>query len=62
MAGEKIKISIECEHIAPIEHLKRDIQAGSLKIGIFANNGSGKTFLSRLFRMLELPPKKIQLK
>lgn len=61
MAGEKIKISIECEHIAPIEHLKRDIQAGSLKIGIFANNGSGKTFLSRLFRILELPPKKYSL-
>lgn len=61
MAGEKIKISIECEHIAPIEHLKRDIQAGSLKIGIFANNGSGKTFLSRLFRMFELPTKKYSL-
>ena len=61
MAGGKIKISIECEHIAPIDHLQREIQVGSLKMGIYANNGSGKTFLSRLFRMFELPQKKYSL-
>lgn len=55
--AKKISISIKCENIAPIQSLNRTINVNSLKIGIFANNGSGKTFISRLFRLLE--PKKI---
>jgi len=48
-----IKTQIFCENIAPIENLNKEIQSGTLKIGIFANNGSGKTFISRLFRLTE---------
>lgn len=48
-----IKTTIECEYLAPIERLKADINSSSLKFAIFANNGSGKTYLSRAFRLLE---------
>jgi ABC-type polysaccharide/polyol phosphate transport system ATPase subunit len=50
---KKITLSIKCQHIAPINNLSKDIQSDSLKIGIFADNGSGKTFISRLFRLTE---------
>jgi wobble nucleotide-excising tRNase len=53
MAGEKIKTNIQCQNIAPIENLTRLISSNSLKVGVFANNGSGKTFISRLFRLTE---------
>lgn len=53
MADEKIKTVIRCQNIAPIENLNREISSNSLKIGVFANNGSGKTFISRLFRLTE---------
>ena len=48
-----IKTKIECHNIAPIENLCEEIQSTSLRTGIFANNGSGKTYISRLFRILE---------
>lgn len=53
MADDKITTVIKCQNIAPIENLTREIKSGSLKMGVFANNGSGKTFLSRLFRLTE---------
>ncbi|GAQ15728.1 translation-disabling ACNase RloC [Myroides odoratimimus] len=53
MADDKIKTIIGCQNIAPIENLSKEIKSSSLKIGVFANNGSGKTFLSRLFRLTE---------
>lgn len=55
MAKDKhsIKTSITCKHIAPLEDLHYDVTSSSLKFAIFANNGSGKTFVSRLFRLLE---------
>ena len=49
----KIKTTIRCNKIAPLEHLQYEISSSSLKIAVFANNGSGKTFISRLFRLLE---------
>ena len=57
MADDKIKIYFGCQHIAPIENIQREFHVGSLKVGIYANNGCGKTFISRLFRLLELPQK-----
>lgn len=54
MADNKIKI--ECQNIAPILNLTKEITCNSLKFGIFANNGSGKTFISRLFRLTEKQP------
>lgn len=49
----KIKTTIKCQNIAPLENLDKEIQSNSLKIAVFANNGSGKTFISRLFRLTE---------
>lgn len=48
-----IKTIIKCKHIAPLENLQHEVRSSSLKFAIFANNGSGKTFVSRLFRLLE---------
>ena len=53
MANNKIKTNIQCVNIAPIENLSKGISSNSLKIGVFANNGSGKTFISRLFRLTD---------
>ncbi len=53
MADDIITTIIKCQNIAPIENLTREIKSSSLKMGVFANNGSGKTFLSRLFRLTE---------
>ena len=53
MADDKITTIIKCQNIAPIENLTREIKSSSLKMGVFANNGSGKTFISRLFRLTE---------
>lgn len=53
MADDKITTLIKCQNIAPLENLTREITLSSLKIGVFANNGSGKTFISRLFRLTE---------
>jgi hypothetical protein len=49
----KIKTEIKCQNIAPLENLSKEIQSSSLKIAVFANNGCGKTFISRLFRLTE---------
>ncbi|QIK54464.1 AAA family ATPase [Dysgonomonas sp. HDW5B] len=48
-----ITFDIECNNLAPIKNLKKQVKPPNLKIGIYANNGSGKTFISRMFRMLE---------
>lgn len=54
MANNKnIITELKCQNIAPIEDLTKEIKSSSLKMAVFANNGSGKTFLSRLFRLTE---------
>lgn len=53
MTRKMITTSIKCENIAPIKNLTKEIKSGSLRMGVFASNGSGKTFLSRLFRLTE---------
>ncbi|NOZ47046.1 MAG: AAA family ATPase [Chlorobi bacterium] len=53
MSEQKIKTEFNCQNIAPIESLKKEISSSSLKFGVFANNGSGKTFISRMFRLTE---------
>jgi hypothetical protein len=49
----KIKTILTCSNIAPLENLSKEIESNSLKIGILADNGSGKTFISRMFRLTE---------
>lgn len=53
MAEQKIRTEFNCQNIAPIESLTKEISSSSLKFGVFANNGSGKTFISRMFRLTE---------
>ncbi len=53
MPEQKIKTEINCENIAPIKSLNKEISSDTLKFGVFANNGSGKTFISRMFRLTE---------
>ena len=53
MPEQKIKTEINCQNIALIESLTKEITSSSLKFGIFGNNGSGKTFISRMFRLTE---------
>lgn len=53
MADNKITTTIKCHNIAPLENLEKEFSCSSLKTAIFANNGSGKTFISRLFRLTE---------
>lgn len=53
MADHKIKTEFSFQNIAPIKNLDKAIHSSTLKIGIFANNGSGKTFISRMFRLTE---------
>lgn len=49
-----MKINIKCKNIAPLRSLDETIDNKSFSLGILARNGSGKTFLSRLFRLLEI--------
>lgn len=51
----KIKVRFKCTNIAPLVNLDSEFENNSLKIGVFANNGCGKTFISRMFRLLEKP-------
>jgi wobble nucleotide-excising tRNase len=51
-----IRTNIQCENLAPLAKLTEEINSGALKIAVLANNGSGKTFISRIFRLLEKNP------
>lgn len=53
MTQKNIRTDILCKDIAPLEDLHYSYLSNSLKTAIFANNGSGKTFISRLFRLME---------
>lgn len=58
----KIKVSVRLKNIAPFEELNANLDTPSLKIGIYANNGSGKTYISRMFRLLETTNTPLSLK
>lgn len=51
----ELTIGLKIENIGP--HVKIDFtgKTSSLKTAVYANNGSGKTFISRLFRLIENP-------
>ncbi|DAB34659.1 MAG: hypothetical protein PWQ42_298 [Sulfurospirillum sp.] len=51
----ELTIGLKIENIGP--HAKIDFtgKTSSLKTAMYANNGSGKTFISRLFRLIENP-------
>jgi wobble nucleotide-excising tRNase len=50
---QQIKTEITCQNLAPLSNFSAEILSDTLKLAIFANNGSGKTFLSRMFRLAE---------
>ncbi len=49
----KIITEIKCNNLAPISKLDKTIESDNLRLAVFADNGSGKTFLSKTFRLLE---------
>ncbi len=51
----KLTIGLEIENIGPHDKINFKEETSSLKTAIYANNGSGKTFISRLFRLIENP-------
>ena len=55
MAEKRITALFEATDIGPHTNLCSSLQFSSLKVGVFANNGSGKTFLSRMFWLLDNP-------
>lgn len=48
-----LNIDFKIENIGPHKNLDFNGKVSSLKTAIYANNGSGKTFISRLFRLLD---------
>lgn len=51
----ELTIGLEIENIGPHSKINFKAKTSSLKTAIYANNGSGKTFISRLFRLIENP-------
>jgi len=49
----QIKLTLNINNIGPHSNLNFSENSSSLKTAIYANNGSGKTFLSRMFRLSE---------
>lgn len=51
----ELTLSLDIENIGPHSKINFSEKTSSLKTAIYANNGSGKTFISRLFRLIENP-------
>ena len=51
--AKNISVTFKASNIGPHKNLDCSLNFSSLKVGVFANNGSGKTFLSRMFRLVE---------
>lgn len=54
MAAE-ITLKIQAKNLGPHENLDFSEKVSSLKTVIYANNGNGKTFISRAFRQVSTP-------
>ena len=46
-----IKVALRCINYAPFSNLTCEIPLKSLKFCIYADNGAGKTFLSKAFQL-----------
>ncbi len=55
MGKRTVKLTFNAQNIGPHVALNSTLELPPLKIAVFANNGSGKTFLSRMFRMVDRP-------
>lgn len=53
--SKPITIEIQATCVGPHDNFKTRHQIGSLEIGVYANNGVGKTFLSRALRVAAKP-------
>lgn len=49
------RTSIKATNIGPHKNLSSTLDLSKKKVAVFANNGSGKTFLSRMFRLISEP-------
>lgn len=54
-SSTKYKTTFKASNIGPHKNLSNSLDFNKEKIAVFANNGSGKTFLSRMFRMISDP-------
>ena len=50
-----ITFKIQAKNLGPLDSLDFSEKVSSLKTVIYANNGSGKTFISRAFRQISIP-------
>lgn len=50
--AKNITFNLSTSNLGPHENLKINSKLSSLDFGIYANNGTGKTFLSRAFRLI----------
>lgn len=51
----ELTVLLDIENIGPHTKINFSGKTPSLKTAIYANNGSGKTFISRMFRLIEHP-------
>lgn len=58
--AKKITLNLKAINIGPHENLNANLNLGNLEFGIYANNGNGKTFLSRAFRLLTKSELKVE--
>lgn len=49
-SNNKIKLNLNIENLGPHKNMELKHETNSIKMGVYANNGSGKTFISRVFR------------
>jgi hypothetical protein len=49
--SNKISFELKATNLGPLANLSAKLDFSTLKTAIYANNGSGKTFLSRAFRL-----------
>ena len=49
----KVKTTLVAQNYAPLKNFNGVIDSDSLRITIYADNGEGKTFISKAFRMIE---------
>ncbi|WP_025869748.1 AAA family ATPase [Methylobacillus glycogenes] len=50
--SKKIDIDLAVGNVGPHQNFKQSVKTSSLKLGIYAPNGTGKSFLSKCFRLI----------
>lgn len=51
MTEKPYTVSLTCDDLAPLRRVRGSVAVSSLRLGLYAPNGSGKTFISRALRL-----------